>query len=65
MKATIYQNVLLIIIAGCLIVITLSMTGIIEYTHKGELVPVEIKSVYSDHKKQQYGDPILDVRIID
>ena len=51
MKLTNYQNVLLTIIATCLIIITLSLTGIISkpvnvsiQDTKGE-IPVEISSV--------------------
>lgn len=56
MKPTTYQNVLLTIIAASLIVITLYVSGIIEY--KGYNIPVSINNV---GKQKTHGS--LPVRI--
>lgn len=62
MKGSKYQNVLLTIIAGCLIVITLCMVGVIRYSYKGEDVPIKISSVKGQNIPYR-GYPVLPVEI--
>lgn len=61
MKANTYQNFLLTIIAGCMIVITLYVTGIMKYSYNGEDVPVKISSVAGQPK--YIGGPVVPVKI--
>lgn len=61
MKAIIYQNLILTIIAGCLIVITFYVTGVINYSYEGRDVPIEISSVSG--QRNYKGGPVVPVEV--